>query len=46
MTKTDFIILCESNAIAPEIALENPSIVEALANRDDEKVAELLQSEF
>ena len=46
MTKNDFVILCEELLIDVTVALENNQVKEALANRDDEKVKELLREEF
>ena len=46
MTKIEFEILCNEYLIAPEIVLENEDVVDALRNRDDDKVKELLENEF
>ena len=46
MTKLDFLAACGNRCIEPAIALENDAIIEALQNRDDAKVLELLDSEF
>ena len=42
MTKLEFISLCGKLLIDVGIALEDEKIIEALKNRDDEKVKELL----
>ena len=46
MTKFDFMMACGAVMIEPDMALENDLIVEALKQRDDEKVRELLASQF
>ena len=46
MTSNQFAEECEKRLIAPAIALENEAIRMALAERDDAKVIELLESEF
>ena len=42
----EFETLCGELLINPELALENENIIEALKNRDDEKVKELLENDF
>ena len=42
----EFETLCGELLINPELALENENIIEALKNRDDEKVIELLENDF
>jgi hypothetical protein len=46
MTKIEFVALCAERTIDPKLALENESIVEALQNRNDALVVELLDNEF
>jgi hypothetical protein len=46
MTKLEFTLLCEEYLVAPEVALENQSVRDALADRDDKRVNELLINEF
>ena len=46
MTQNEFIAKCEQLSVAPELALENDEIVEALKNRDDQLVVELLNTQF
>jgi hypothetical protein len=46
MTQSQFLIACNEVTVTPEIALENDLIVEALQNRDDALVLELLLSQF
>lgn len=46
MTANEFAALCAEHGIAPEIALENESIVAALRARDRDKVAQILRDEF
>ena len=46
MTKLEFVSLCGELLIAPEVALENQSVCDALADRDDARVNEVLTSEF
>ena len=42
----EFETLCGELLINPELALENENIVDALKDRDDEKVIELLKNDF
>lgn len=46
MTMTKFEVLCGELLIDPALALENEGIREALAERNDAKVEELLKTEF
>jgi hypothetical protein len=46
MTVNQFAFYCQSRTLDPEMVLENEKIKEALLDRDDEKVFELLDSEF
>jgi hypothetical protein len=46
MTQNQFALLCSEHCISPDVALENDDIVEALKNRDDELVQQLLVNEF
>ena len=46
MTQLEFETLCNEYLISPDIALENENIVNALYDRDDQKVRELLENEF
>ena len=46
MTERQFIAKCTERLIDPEIALENAEVHAALANRQDSKVLELLDTEF
>ena len=46
MKCSEFETLCGELLIDPEIALENENIVDALKDRDDEKVIELLKNDF
>ena len=46
MTQAKFITECQFVGVAPEIALENDLIVEALQNRDDALVLILLLNQF
>lgn len=46
MTAIQFELACAQRTIAPEIALENENIGEALKKRDDEGVLWLLDNEF
>jgi len=46
MTQLEFETLCNEYLISSDIALENENIVNALYDRDDEKVRELLENEF
>lgn len=46
MTKLDFILLCGEFLLSPELVIENDQIRNALEDKDDEKVKELLKTEF
>ena len=46
MTIHIFNALCQQLSILPEIALENDEIVQALQDRDDDRVIELLNTQF
>jgi hypothetical protein len=46
MTRREFYDLCTSYLIFPLIALENENIKQALRERDDEKVKQILENEF
>jgi hypothetical protein len=46
MKRITFVFECGKRTIDPQIALENPAIVQALQDRDDEHVLELLKTEF
>ena len=46
MTQNQFNALCNEHCIHPSIALENEDIVEALQNKDDAKVVDILINEF
>lgn len=46
MTRLEFISLCGELLINPDLALENEKIKEALKNRDDKAVKNLLKTEF
>lgn len=46
MKKWDFMLLCGAHNVDVSIALEAPEIVEALRDRDDERVAVLMDEIF
>ena len=46
MTKHEFLSECGSRYIDVNIALENNDLREALLDRDDDKVIEILDNEF
>lgn len=46
MTMTTFETLCGELLIDPSLALENDSIRDALASRDDARVKEILETEY
>lgn len=46
MTRLAFEILCGEFLISPDLALESQAIREALADRDNRRVLELLRTEF
>lgn len=46
MTQNQFDALCNEHGIHPSIALENEELREALKNRNDDQVIEILTNEF
>lgn len=46
MTANQFAALCLEHDIAPSVALENDELVQALRDRDDERVVEIITNEF
>lgn len=46
MTQNQFNALCNEYSIHPSIALENEELIEALQNKDDAKVVEILTNQF
>lgn len=46
MTQNQFNALCNEHCIHPSIALENEELIEALQNKDDAKVVEILTNQF
>lgn len=46
MTRREFYDLCTQYLIFPLQALENENIKQALRERDDEKVKQILENEF
>lgn len=46
MTQREFYDLCTERLIFPLAALENENLREALRQRDDEKVKQILETEF
>ena len=46
MTQNQFNALCTEHCIAPSLALENENLIEALRERDDERVIEIIKQEF
>lgn len=46
MTQNQFNALCNEHGIAPSIALENEELIEALRERNDEQVIEILTNNF
>jgi hypothetical protein len=46
MTQNQFNALCNEHDIAPSIALENEELIEALRERDDERVIQIITEEF
>lgn len=46
MTRREFYDLCTEHSIFPLYALENENIKQALRERDDEKVKQILEKEF
>lgn len=46
MTQSKFISLCNEHHVAPEIALENDDLVQALKDKNDTEVERILMEEF
>lgn len=46
MTQNEFLGLCLENCVAPEIVLENENIRQALKERNDGKIKEIIKNEF
>ena len=46
MSQNQFNALCTEHCIDPSVALENENIIEALRERDDERVIEIIKQEF
>ena len=46
MTQNQFNTLCNEHGIAPSIALENEELIEALRERNDERVIQIITEEF
>ena len=46
MTKNQFLLLCNSNTIDPNFALENDDLRKALQTSDDVKVEKIIMEEF
>jgi hypothetical protein len=46
MTKNDFLNSCLHFSVAPEIALENEDLMEALRNKQDDEVMRILLEDF
>jgi hypothetical protein len=46
MTQSQFLIACNEVTVTPEIELENDLIVQALKDKDDALVLELLLNQF
>ncbi len=46
MTRNEFVAECEKHGIAPEIALENENLQQALKDRCDDSVRRVLREEF
>ena len=46
MKRIEFEAVCGEYLIEPSLALENEQIRKALADRDDKKVKQLLETEF
>jgi hypothetical protein len=46
MTQNQFLTLCNEHHILPDIALENDDLVQALRERDDDKVQRIIANEF
>jgi len=46
MTKTDFMSACGQRCIDVDVAMENEDILQALQDKDDTRIIELLDNEF
>lgn len=46
MTQNQFLTLCNEHCIDPDIALDNDDLCQALKDRDDDKVIEIIINEF
>lgn len=46
MTQNEFNTLCQERTIDPNLALENDELVQALRDRDDEAVVNILNNQF
>jgi hypothetical protein len=46
MSKFEFLSLCGERCIDPDLALENDNLVQALKDKDFDKVLEVLDTEF
>ena len=46
MSKMNFVNLCEQHGIAPDIALENEALCDALRARDDKEAVRILIEDF
>ena len=46
MTQNQFNALCNEHCIDPSLALENENLIEALRERDDDRVIEIITQEF
>ena len=46
MTQNEFLTLCASYNLPPSLALENENLVQALRERNDEQVKQILNNEF
>ena len=46
MTQNQFLSECMNRTIDPDLALENDDLIEALKNRDDDLVIEILNNQF
>jgi len=46
MTQNQFNTLCNEHGIAPSIALEHEELIEALRERNDERVIQIITEEF
>jgi hypothetical protein len=46
MTKNQFFTECEARTIHPAIALENDELLEALQEKDDARVIQILDEQF